>query len=129
MTINIEELRWYADKIAAYGDYAKGAAGLMISAADEIERLRAEAQTQTQGERFFADTKHYGHFQPRGLEPHFSQHMDAMTEEGLHEKGDIACELAWRDKEDESAERSFSSACVTWGDYFAKAIRARGEHQ
>lgn len=32
------------------------------------------------------------------LEPHFSQHMMAMTVEGLHLKSDIATELALRDK-------------------------------
>lgn len=35
----------------------------------------------------------------RQLEPYFSRHMDAMTGEGLHEKGEIAAELAWRDSE------------------------------
>ncbi len=34
----------------------------------------------------------------RELEPYFSRHMMAMTGEGLHSKGDIAAELAWRDK-------------------------------
>lgn len=28
---------------------------------------------------------------------HYSRHVSAMTSEGLHEKGDIAAELAWRD--------------------------------
>lgn len=36
---------------------------------------------------------------PRPLEPFFSEHMMAMTEEGLHDKGDIARELAFRDKQ------------------------------
>lgn len=36
---------------------------------------------------------------PMELEPHFIKHMSAMTREGLHNKSDIACELAYRDKE------------------------------
>ena len=35
----------------------------------------------------------------RSLEPHLSRHMLAMTEEELHNKGDIAIELAWRDQQ------------------------------
>jgi len=31
------------------------------------------------------------------LEPHYSKHVFAMTVEGLHGKGEIAAELAWRD--------------------------------
>lgn len=31
------------------------------------------------------------------LEPFFSMHMIAMTKEELHDKGAIACELAYRD--------------------------------
>ena len=33
------------------------------------------------------------------LEPYFSMHMSAMTEESLHDKADIAAELALRDAE------------------------------
>jgi hypothetical protein len=29
---------------------------------------------------------------------YYFKHVQAMTAEGLHEKSDIACELAWRDK-------------------------------
>lgn len=36
---------------------------------------------------------------PRLLEPFFSEHMEAMTVEGLHDKADIARELAFRDKQ------------------------------
>ena len=32
------------------------------------------------------------------LEPWFSKHMSAMTGEDLHNKSDIACELAYRDQ-------------------------------
>jgi len=35
---------------------------------------------------------------PVTLEPYFSKHMLAMTEEDLHNKADIAVELAYRDK-------------------------------
>lgn len=36
---------------------------------------------------------------PWDLEPHYSRHVGAMTSEGLHEKQDIAFQLALRDKE------------------------------
>lgn len=35
---------------------------------------------------------------PQELEPHYCLHVEAMTAEGLHEKSDIAIQLAWRDK-------------------------------
>lgn len=38
------------------------------------------------------------------LEPFFSVHMEAMTVESLHEKGDIAEQLALRDKRIASLE-------------------------
>ena len=34
---------------------------------------------------------------PMELQPHFGRHMYAMTSEGLHDKADIALELAHRD--------------------------------
>ncbi len=34
-----------------------------------------------------------------GLEKHYVRHVNAMTKEKLHSKGDIAAELAWRDQE------------------------------
>ena len=40
---------------------------------------------------------HYAKRTPWALEPHYSAHVEAMTAEGLHEKSDIAAELAWRD--------------------------------
>lgn len=40
----------------------------------------------------------YAERDPRQLEPYFSQHMMAMTAEGLHMKAAIAEELAHRDK-------------------------------
>lgn len=38
------------------------------------------------------------------LEPFYSQHVSAMTTEGLHHKGDIAEQLAWRDARIEQLE-------------------------
>lgn len=35
---------------------------------------------------------------PQSLEPYYSRHIMAMTAEDLHEKSDIALQLAWRDK-------------------------------
>jgi len=34
---------------------------------------------------------------PWDLEPHYSNHVAAMTSESLHDKGDIALQLALRD--------------------------------
>lgn len=45
-----------------------------------------------------ADTL-YPDLKPWELEPHYSHHVGAMTSEGLHEKADIAFQLALRDKE------------------------------
>lgn len=41
----------------------------------------------------------YGHYDPEGLEPFFTEHMLAMTKENLRSKAEIACELAYRDKQ------------------------------
>ena len=41
--------------------------------------------------------KLYSERDPMALEPYFSQHMAAMTAEGLHSKAAIAAELAFRD--------------------------------
>ena len=41
----------------------------------------------------------YANRDPATLEPHYSAHVAAMTEEGLHEKSAIAAELAFRDAE------------------------------
>lgn len=38
------------------------------------------------------------------LEPHYSNHVDAMTTEGLHKKSAIAAELAYRDRRIEELE-------------------------
>lgn len=35
---------------------------------------------------------------PWELEPHYCRHIAAMTAEGLHDKADIAAQLAWRDQ-------------------------------
>ena len=43
--------------------------------------------------------KLYAKHNPSELQPWFTQHMYAMTAENLHSKGDIAMELAWRDKQ------------------------------
>lgn len=43
--------------------------------------------------------KQYAERDARKFEPHYSAHVSAMTEEGLHSKSDIAAELAFRDLE------------------------------
>jgi uncharacterized protein (DUF2249 family) len=42
--------------------------------------------------------KLYPDHSPSKLEPHYSEHVEGMTEWGLHAKGDIAIQLAWRDQ-------------------------------
>jgi len=39
----------------------------------------------------------YSDRNPMDLEPHYSAHVSAMTSEGLHDKADIAAELAFMD--------------------------------
>jgi len=39
----------------------------------------------------------YANRDPRSMGKFYTKHVNAMTEEGLHEKSDIAAELAWRD--------------------------------
>src|SRR5690606_32041610 len=41
----------------------------------------------------------YADRDPSKLEPWYSQHVSAMTAEGLHSKSDIAAELAHRDRQ------------------------------
>ena len=50
----------------------------------------------------------YPKLDPRELEPHFSQHMQAMTSERLYSKADIAIQLAWRDKRIAELEALFA---------------------
>ncbi len=42
--------------------------------------------------------KLYAKRDPRELGEFYTRHIMAMTEEGLHEKSDIAAELAYRDR-------------------------------
>ena len=46
-----------------------------------------------------------GKRRPFNLEPRYSQHVSAMTTEGLHEKADIAAELAFRDSQIDKLRR------------------------
>jgi hypothetical protein len=48
----------------------------------------------------------YPNLKPWDLEPHYTKHVGAMTEEGLHSKSAIAEQLAWRDKTIERLKRS-----------------------
>ena len=43
------------------------------------------------------EQKLYGKRNRRKLGEYYARHVMAMTAEGLHEKADIAAELAWRD--------------------------------
>ena len=51
--------------------------------------------------------KHYAKRDPLDLMNYYIRHIFAMTAEGLHEKSDIAAELAWRDKRIEEVADSF----------------------
>lgn len=44
-------------------------------------------------------TKLYASRDAIALGSHYTRHIEAMTVEDLHDKGDIAAELAWRDAE------------------------------
>lgn len=44
-----------------------------------------------------SDTPKYADRDPEELEPYYTQHVVAMTKEGLHSKSAIAAELAYRD--------------------------------
>lgn len=67
--------------------------------------------------------KLYGHgTNLRELEPHYSAHVSAMTSEGLHSKGDIAAELAFRDREIARLKRELADA----HRHLSQAV-ARGE--
>lgn len=46
----------------------------------------------------------------RALGEHFTRHLSAMTAEQLHDKGEIACELAWRDSEIERLHQLLTNA-------------------
>lgn len=46
-----------------------------------------------------ADTRLYPEQDPESLEPFYTRHLQAMTAEGLHEKSDIAAQLAVRDQQ------------------------------
>ena len=51
-----------------------------------------------------------GERRPFNLEPHYSRHVSAMTTEGLHEKADIAAELAFRDAQIDKLRRFVDAA-------------------
>ncbi len=46
-----------------------------------------------------SETLHYAERNIEELGELYMRHLDAMTRESLHEKGEIAAELAWRDSE------------------------------
>lgn len=52
----------------------------------------------------------YAEREPATLEPHYSEHVNALTAEKLHEKSAIAAELAYRDKRIADLEAAIQSA-------------------
>lgn len=49
------------------------------------------------------------------LEPHYTKHVAAMTDENLHSKGEIAAELASRDQHIEVLDKSVESLTMDLG--------------
>lgn len=64
--------------------------------------------------------KQYGHDDAREYEPYFSRHLMAMTAEDLHSKGEIACELAYRDARIAELKK-VAEAARNWVDVHYKA--------
>ena len=63
---------------------------------------------------------------PRKLEPYFSQHMQAMTKEGLYNKDDIAKELAVRDRRIQAMLNIIGDNLgCTWQPKFKRGDRVR----
>ena len=60
------------------------------------------------------NAKQYPDVDFRTLEPLYSMHVDAMTEERLIRKADIAAQLALRDRRIESLQRSFEMIKADW---------------
>lgn len=54
------------------------------------------------------DNNIYQKRDPEELGEHYMKHIDRMTIEGLYDKSDIACELAWRDMEIEELKKELS---------------------
>lgn len=55
------------------------------------------------------------HHKPWDLEPHYSRHVGGMTEFDLHEKSDIAAQLAWRDQRIAELESQLQEAEMCCG--------------
>ena len=73
-------------------------------------------------------TKLYAKRDPAKLEPWFSQHMNAMTAEDLHSKGDIAIELAWRDKQIDKLDKIINGLLASLDVQQAKIDRLMLEY-
>jgi hypothetical protein len=71
--------------------------------------------------------KLYGCSNLHTLEPYYSRHVAAMTEEGLHSKSDIAAELAFRDKEMERLRKTVHKRELDHLDACGEADELRAE--
>lgn len=58
----------------------------------------------------------------------FARHMQAMTEEGLHSKSDVAWELAWRDHQIEQLRSALTASekRLEWFDRYADGVDVQG---
>jgi len=90
--------------------------------------------TPAQGERGEEPMHRYANRDPAALEPYYSWHVQAMTEEGLHAKSAIAAELAFRDAEITALrlnckvhQRAFREQREVAQDAGEKLFRAREE--
>ena len=80
--------------------------------------MTEETKDEKGGEMAPKEYTHQDH--PWKLEPHYSKHVAAMTNERLHHKGDIAAELAWRDKRIEELVRELGDVLDRY-DYVLKS--------
>ena len=79
-----------------FGMMSRTTDGLMVDHLSREERLKAWWLGRFPTAHIHAvDPKH---LKPWDLEPYYSIHVSAMTTEQLHDKADIAEQLAWRDQ-------------------------------
>jgi len=99
-----------------------------------MEQTDAPPHTPAQGGRGEEPMRRYDNRDPAALEPYYSWHVQAMTEEGLHAKSAIAAELAFRDAEITALrlnckvhQRAFREQREVAQDAGEKLFRAREE--
>lgn len=66
----------------------------------------------------------YADRDPEALGEHYTKHVQAMTEEGLHSKAAIAAELAHRDIKIETLQSQLTNARLATDEFGHDAIKA-----